>query len=89
MQTMVAATAVSGTTSCGKAAAHAPNSGGAAPCRAAATYSGVASCRGLQRASEGFGAPSPVARRQVPLAAITIGGGSVKVSPPSSLVARW
>ncbi|KAG8064780.1 hypothetical protein GUJ93_ZPchr0004g38798 [Zizania palustris] len=32
--------------------------------------------------------PSPMARRQVPLAAVTIGSGSVKVPPPSSLVAR-
>ncbi|KAG8087627.1 hypothetical protein GUJ93_ZPchr0010g8102 [Zizania palustris] len=74
MQTMAAATAVGDTTSCGEAAAHAPNSGGAVSCRAAATDSGVASCRGLRRASEGSGAPLP--------------GGAV-IGPPGRRHCRW
>ncbi|KAG8069368.1 hypothetical protein GUJ93_ZPchr0005g15705 [Zizania palustris] len=38
---------------------------------------------------EGSGAPSLVARQQVPLAAVIVSGGSTKVFPPSSLVAQW
>ncbi|KAG8048270.1 hypothetical protein GUJ93_ZPchr0008g11410 [Zizania palustris] len=71
---MAAATTVGGTTSCGEAAAHAPNSGGATPCRAAATDSGVASCRGLRWASEGSGVPLP---------------GGAAAGPPGHRHYRW
>ncbi|KAG8082914.1 hypothetical protein GUJ93_ZPchr0014g47222 [Zizania palustris] len=79
MQTMAAATTVDGTTSCVEAAAHTPNSGtpnsgGAALCRAAATDSGVVSCRGLRQASEGSGAPLP---------------GGVAAGPPGRRHCRW
>ncbi|KAG8092065.1 hypothetical protein GUJ93_ZPchr0012g18896 [Zizania palustris] len=74
MQTMATATAVDDTTSCEEAAAHAPNNGSAALCRAAAIDSDVTSCRGLRRASEGSDAPLP---------------GGVAVGPPGRRHYRW
>ncbi|KAG8100916.1 hypothetical protein GUJ93_ZPchr0163g22909 [Zizania palustris] len=87
---MTAATAVDDTISCGEAAAHAPNSGAVPRCvgqrRPTAVSRRAGVCGGPTRV---LTPPSSVARRQVSLAAITVGGGSVKLSPPFSLAARW